>query len=106
MQEAILPLFDQSNLHILLTSRPGPKDLPLNKIEKTVETIGFSEEHIKQYAEQFFSRQDVTTNSHLFFHTIKKDPNLFHLAHNPLHLHMLCSVWEKIPDKSELTGSR
>jgi ankyrin repeat protein len=105
VRNAIQPLFNDPELHVLLSSRPGPSDLPFTKIDRTIENIGFSDQQIKLYSEQFFARNDSTKKSDLFVKTLKKDLNLFQLAHTPLQLQMLCAIWERNPTKSKIAGT-
>ena len=92
LKKRLLPIFQDPQLHILLTSRPEAA-FSLHKIFKTqVENIGFSNTQIKTYIDNFFKDEKLAA----IFHTyLKSKQNHFAIAHIPLQLEILCNLWEE-----------
>ncbi len=106
LKQVIARLFQEKELIIFLTARPGGADSLHSYLDLKIESIGFGDEQIENYTKQFFSRGNSKKDHHPFLHAIKTSPNLLDLARNPLHLQMLCSLWEKKKEgvASGLTG--
>jgi ankyrin repeat protein len=95
LRQAIALLFQEQELTILVTSRPGATTHLNPHLDLEVESLGFRNDQIEMYARQFFARQEVKKDHRPFLQTIRTNSLLFDLARTPLHLQMLCSLWEK-----------
>lgn len=84
-------LLEERDLHLILTTRPGPHLVNKRSIDRQVENLGFSSKHIEEYVATFF--QDGEEKK-VFLDTLKKDANFYSLAHIPLQLQMLCAIWD------------
>ena len=84
--KAIQEVLDYSQQHVIITSRPFAD---INSyMDKHLENIGFTEDTIKKYTKKFF--KDNT----LFLTFLKQNASAYGLAHVPINLELLCSVWE------------
>ena len=93
-------LLSHPRLHILITSRPGVTEALHNRMDRIVENMGFSDEQIPIYAGNFFRRNNIdpsvaTQKTEAFISALKANPAFVGMGHNPLHLHLLCVLWEK-----------
>ena len=106
LQALVNLLLQEKELTIVLTSRPGVTDFLISLIDLHVENIGFSKDQIETYAEQFFARKDLKGDCPLFLKTLRMQKNLLEMAHIPLQLQMICSLWEQKRETlvSHLTG--
>ena len=99
LRQVLDPLFSDPDLHILLTSRPGVAQELEPHFQRTVENLGFSNEHIATYCNYFFSRKEnnlVTEQSCKdFLANLERYDYLSRIAHVPLQLQMLCCLWEQ-----------
>lgn len=98
LQETVKKMLQEKDLTIILTSRPATADALKAPIDLRVENIGFSDTHIEAYAERFFSRgtlENLRFDIPSFLKTVRAHQNLFNLAHIPLQLQMLCSLWQQ-----------
>jgi len=102
-------LLGTSPFHILVTSRPGKVDQLM--VDQKVENIGFSDQQIQTYINYFSSRHQkeitpIVTGKELFT-LIKENPSLYPIAHIPLQLQMILSLYEKtgsVKQASSLTN--
>ncbi|MDE3047475.1 MAG: NACHT domain-containing protein, partial [Verrucomicrobiota bacterium] len=80
---------------LLLTSRPGAPDGL--QVDRVVESAGFSDDEMQNYMHQYFTighpKQAEELQQGLFM-AIKQDIHVQAVAHIPLHLQMLCNLWE------------
>ncbi len=106
LKKVIVRLIQENGYKILLTSRPGTTDDLNPYFTLRVENLGFSDDHIEEYAKLFFSLGTETKHPLPFLQFIRKNRNLFDLAHIPLQLQMLCSLWKQKSEgfASNLTG--
>jgi len=102
-------LLGTSPFHILVTSRPGKVDQLV--VDQKVENIGFSDQQIQTYINYFSSRHQKeiipTTTGKELFALIKENPSLYPIAHIPLQLQMILSLYEKtgsVKQTSSLTN--
>lgn len=96
-----------ANTHWILTSRPF---YAINiKVDRRLENIGFVDEDIPSYVNQFFS--DVTEEAQTeqedktqaLIQWLQQNSNLHGIAHIPVNLELICSIWEH--DSHELSQS-
>ncbi len=95
LKKMVSRLLQEKEYKILLTSRPGTIEGLDPYLDLRVENIGFSDDQIKEYATLFFSLNQEQTSPRLFLQSIRDNKNLFYLAHIPLQLQMLCSLWKQ-----------
>ena len=98
LSRALLSVFSDRELSILLTSRAGFTDRISTYIDQTIENSGFTDDGIRIYATRFFTRRQASPLTQKraddFLKAIKKTPDFFEISHNPLQLQILCSLWE------------
>ncbi len=106
LKKVIARLIQEKGCKILLTSRPGTTDDLSPHFTLRVENMGFSEDHIEEYAKLFFSLGKENKHPLPFLQLIRQNKSLFDLAHIPLQLQMLCSLWKQKSKgfASNLTG--
>jgi len=76
----------------IITSRPygyRKSDFDVNEV---FETIGFTDENVTAYIDNFFEEQSHKTNLQNF---LKQNINIKHIAYIPLMLEMICSLWRE-----------
>ncbi len=95
LKKVIAGLIQEKGYKILLTSRPGTTDDLNPDFTLRVENMGFSNDHIKEYAKLFFSLGKENKHPLPFLQLIRKNKSLFDLAHIPLQLQMLCALWKQ-----------
>lgn len=103
LRRAIHPCILEKLYPLLLTSRPGSTEALHDDIDRVVEGSGFSDQHVKEYMEHYFTRgdqrqRDVQEAEQLqegLWAAIQRDVNVRAVAHIPLQLQMLCHLWEK-----------
>ncbi|CAF0889773.1 unnamed protein product [Adineta ricciae] len=82
-------LFEQllKTPHHIITSRPY-----LNTLSYAVqlEITGFTDDNIVEYVKQFF---DQTSTSEKLLSFLKLNPSIWGIAHIPISLELICSVW-------------
>ena len=95
---ALLVIFSDRGLSILVTSRPGFTDQITTYIDQTIENTGFVDEEVTAYAIRFFTRNEESEvtkqRAESFLRAVKSNPDFFEISHNPLQLQILCSLWE------------
>ena len=79
----------------IVTSRPYLNNLAY---EVCMEIIGFIDENIPVYIARFFSQVETESSSTLdeknkLLNFIKLNPSIWGIAHIPLNLELICSVW-------------
>ena len=82
----------------IVTSRPY-----LNTLSYTVqlEITGFTDDNIAEYVKQFFDQTEDTTNDSVsadqkLLNFLKLNPSIWGIAHIPINLELICSVWSDI----------
>ncbi|CAF2143415.1 unnamed protein product [Rotaria magnacalcarata] len=74
----------------ILTSRPNAT-IP-NKYDAQLEIIGFTDENIDGYVENFFTLNDAEKSRRLISF-IKSTPTIWGICHVPITLEILCTLW-------------
>ncbi len=92
-------LLELPDLNILLTSRPGAFTAH-GRIDRIVETRGFSEAQSLQYAQRFFERDEpdpleAQRQFNDFLQALRANTICSKIARIPLQLQMLCVLWER-----------
>ena len=85
----------EKNLKVLLTSRPGGVEELSSYIDLKIENVGFSDQQIENYAQQYFLRGLTQKDHRPFLHAIRASNYFSDFARTPLYLQMLCCLWEK-----------
>ena len=87
--------------HHIVTSRPYLNTL---SYKVRMEIIGFTDENIPKYIKQFFRQvhtESLSSSSEKKLLTfLKLNPRIRGIAHTPINLELICSVWSNI-DLSE-----
>ncbi|CAF1324395.1 unnamed protein product [Rotaria sordida] len=98
--EHLQNLFDyvRETQHHILTSRPYAITL---SYEVKMEITGFTDDNIVKYAEQFFNQiddqlKDAKTECRKLLNFLQSKPNIWGIAHIPVNLELICSVWSDI----------
>ena len=92
LKKRLRPIMQSSKFSILLTSRPEAA-FSLHKLFKVqVENMGFTEKHVKKYIYRYFTNKSEALS---FYNFLKSKINYFAIAHIPLHLEILCNLWEE-----------
>jgi len=81
--------------HHIVTSRPYLNTLSYNV---KMEIIGFTDENIKEYVYQFFHQatdqsMDASNKSRSLLEFLQLSPSVFGVAHIPVNLEIICSIW-------------
>jgi len=81
--------------HHIVTSRPYLNTLSYNV---KMEITGFTDENIKEYVYQFFHQQmdesiDASNKSRSLLEFLQLSPSVFGVAHIPVNLELICSIW-------------
>ncbi|CAF0815001.1 unnamed protein product [Adineta steineri] len=95
--EHLKEVFDyirKTQYHIL-TSRPYAIDL---SYDVKMEIIGFTDDDITQYVEQFFDQitneiDDASFQAKKLLNFLKRNPRVWGIAHIPVNLELICSLW-------------
>ncbi|MGA8163480.1 MAG: HEAT repeat domain-containing protein [Waddliaceae bacterium] len=92
-------LFESSDLgaHMIVTSRPYGTEAIKNKMDATLENMGFNNQHIETYISNYFGENHRVN----LFDFIRERRDLITMAHVPLLLEMLCILWEEKGEKIE-----
>ncbi|MEL6539384.1 MAG: NACHT domain-containing protein, partial [Bacteroidota bacterium] len=80
----------------LWVSRPygiTDQDHTAIKPDAEIENIGFSNEQVGQYTETYFKEKDARQGERLL-KFLKARPAVYGIAHIPVNLRMLCSLWQ------------
>ncbi len=89
--------------HAIVTSRPitiAIDDKQLH-FDKELESVGFTKENIKNYIKQFYSnKQDE------LIEFIETNRHIRNIAHIPLNLELICSVWSPTINQEKYTVTR
>ena len=88
--------------HHILTSRPYSITL---SYDVKMEITGFTDDNIAKYIEQFFVQikdqlGDATSRGQQLTSFLKSNPNIWGIAHMPVNLELICSLWGDI-DQSQ-----
>ena len=81
--------------HHIITSRPYFNTL---SYQVQMEIIGFTDENIKNYVHNFFYQmqdeiEDAPLKSERLVEFLKSNPNIWGVAHVPVNLELICSLW-------------
>jgi HEAT repeat protein len=93
LKDLILELIDRQS-HIL-TSRPCDFDL---SYDVKMDIIGFIDDNIPKYVDQFFRKKETTPNTTSSEGTalqsfLRSNPRIWGVAHIPVNLELICSLW-------------
>lgn len=89
--KAIHELLQNSAWHMIVTSRPT---VTINaEFDSVLETIGFTNENIDEYIKKFFHNHEEKAKQLMAF--LKTNPSIYGLAHIPINLELICSVYEE-----------
>ena len=96
--------FILNRYHHILTSRPY--SIPLSYDVK-MEITGFTDDNIAKYIEQFFTQitdrlEDASSEGHKLKSFLESNPGIWGIAHIPVNLELICSLWGDI-DQSQKT---
>jgi HEAT repeat protein len=80
--------------HFLLTSRPGVTHDIHGSFQLVVENMGFSPTQITTYAEKFFTHLK-NPEVQPFLQHLREREDLLTIAHIPIQLQILCTLWHK-----------
>ncbi len=80
--------------HYLVTSRPGVTSKIHNNFDLIVENMGFTRMQVESYAEKFFAHTQCA-GLDAFLKMLHSRSNLFTIAHVPIQLQILCTLWQK-----------
>ncbi len=80
--------------HYLITSRPGVTSKIHNNFDLIVENMGFTRTQVESYAEKFFAHTQCA-GLDAFLKMLHSRSNLFTIAHVPIQLQILCTLWQK-----------
>ena len=81
--------------HHIITSRPYFNTL---SYQVQMEIIGFTDENIENYVHNFFHQmqdeiEDAPLKSERLVEFLKSNPNIWGVAHVPVNLELICSLW-------------
>ncbi|MGA8163913.1 MAG: NACHT domain-containing protein [Waddliaceae bacterium] len=90
-------LFERPDLprHLMVTSRPYGTEAIKQKMDATLENMGFTDTHIEEYIFNYFGKD----HREELVHFIRERRDLATMAHVPLLLEMLCILWEEKREK-------
>ncbi len=99
--KALDTLIAQKHIHIVVTSRPNYVDILLEGtqhgtqkwVDRCVENIGFSHEHIQLYVENFFKEHQRPEGANTVLTYLYGNPNIYGIAHVPINLSLICGLW-------------
>ncbi|SFV52913.1 hypothetical protein MNB_SV-12-1354 [hydrothermal vent metagenome] len=101
-KKALIREIELYNLtYYVITSRPYGYQKNDFSVNEHFETIGFTDENVKEYIETFFkdnSKKSKSLNGYL-----KSNISIRHIAYIPLMLEMICSLWEEKEFSNSLT---
>ncbi len=80
--------------HYLVTSRPGVTSKIHNNFDLIVENMGFTRTQVESYTEKFFAHTQCA-GLDAFLKMLHSRSNLFTIAHVPIQLQILCTLWQK-----------
>jgi HEAT repeat protein len=84
--------------HVLLTSRSrtinhlGSKEI---QFDRCLEQIGLLNENVETYVETFMQKSESAEQTAPLLAFLKSHPTIWGIAHIPVHLELLCSLWVK-----------
>ncbi|CAF3300375.1 unnamed protein product, partial [Rotaria sp. Silwood2] len=100
MPEQLKDVFDhiRKTQHHILTSRPYALEL---SYKVTLEITGFTNDNIAKYVEQFFKQiedalEDASIQGQKLLTFLKSNPSIWGVAHIPVNLELICSLWGDI----------
>ena len=83
----------------ILTSRPYSITL---SYDVKMEITGFTDDNIAKYIGQFFAQIKDQSEGHKLESFLKSNPNIWGIAHIPVNLELICSLWGDT-DRSQTT---
>ncbi|CAA6814562.1 MAG: Unknown protein [uncultured Sulfurovum sp.] len=83
----------------IITSRPYQSRRSDFDVNEVFETIGFTDENVTAYIDNFFEEQSNKNNLQTF---LKQNINIRHIAYIPLILEIICSIWRKKAKNNQL----
>ncbi len=102
-------LFDKllKTTHHIITSRPYLNTL---SYDIQMEITGFTDENIENYVQNFFDQMknelaNAAIKSQRLLKFFKSNPNIWGVAHIPVNLELICSLWsnEELSETEQLT---
>ena len=75
--------------HVIITSRPVQQHIPGFEAHRTIENMGFSDQHIAQYVQNRFA-QAGSGDPQPLLDFLRSKPELWGTAHVPINLEMFC----------------
>ncbi|MDF3047828.1 MAG: lyase domain protein repeat-containing protein [Candidatus Midichloriaceae bacterium] len=91
LEKLLAAILSSPRYYVILTSRPIVINLNkrLAKFDRELENVGFTKENIQNYVKKLYP---ITHNELLQF--IESNTQLKNIAHIPLNLDLICSVWD------------
>jgi len=99
LENLLLEVLNNENWHVLLTSRPmqisriGEQTI---KFDQHLENIGFTNENVEVYVRRFASQE-----SERLIKFLKNNSSIWGIAHVPINLELICSIWESSVNGNE-----
>lgn len=87
--------------HYIITTRPYGYQKNDFKIDEQFETIGFTDENVDSYIDNFFDEDNKESQSLKSY--LQSNISIKHIAYIPLVLKMICSLWDKEEFSDSLT---
>jgi hypothetical protein len=98
--KVIRQLLQNPDWYMIVTSR-STTNIPVD-FDSILETIGFTDENITVYIHQFF--KDNQQQARIIHDFLKNNFSIYGLAHTPIFLELICSVFEKdLPPENSMT---
>ena len=87
--------------HYIITTRPYGYQKSDFRVDEQFETIGFTDENVKEYIKAFFKENSEKSKGLKEF--LQTNISIKHIAYIPLMLEMICSLWEEEEFSDSLT---
>ncbi|CAA6811799.1 MAG: Unknown protein [uncultured Sulfurovum sp.] len=100
-QEFQTAVKDSKLIHYIITSRPYGYQRNDFSVDEHFETIGFTDENVDSYIDNFFKKDDKKSQSLKKY--LQSNISIKHIAYIPLMLEMICSLWVKEEFTDSLT---
>jgi len=84
---------DSQLIHYIITSRPYGYQRNDFSVDEHFETIGFTDENVDSYIDNFFKKDDKKSQS--LKNYLQSNISIKHIAYIPLMLEMICSLWNE-----------
>ncbi len=94
LMQALEAYLLNTQVHYLVTSRPGVTSKIHNNFDLIVENMGFTRTQVRTYSEKFFAHTQCA-GLDAFLKMLHSRSNLFTIAHVPIQLQILCTLWHK-----------